>query len=532
MIVFHDFAFILFWLTFINYETDMSNYKKNTLNKLLNTVFTIMFIPFLLVCTWFYFESKKRTSEEVHDSLRMVASNITHQTIRRNIDDIEQAFNRIQSLSLRKKTDFYIEDNSGPIIDTVNDILSTTDLFLNAMLYTNSGKFRTIPEYDIADDIPQKAPWFPHNTREREIFYSLAHVTRQSTGKKEIPKKLSAAMHLFDINKSRIGVVGFDIDMSHLSLALKKIKLPYGSQIFTVDRSGTYILHENPGKLLLDSIPEHWMSHLREVEGFFYDPVTKKHVHYSVNANPEWITMVTLDHTDFSRVVHGFLNPLLIIVFMCFIYYVGFAIICKLYVANVIMKINYGLDGADLKECANDLSSIFSKIKKRTDKFKDTEILSITDPLTGLYNRRKLEEDFKNLPSYCKNIYLAIIDLDNFKSINDKYGHITGDEVLSYIGSSGYQLNDEKVTVYRFGGEEFVVLFLDFNSKECLSILNDWREQVSQKQWREKELQLTFSAGIALWQNDSLDSLMNRADQALYEAKRTGKNKIFFCDAS
>jgi diguanylate cyclase (GGDEF)-like protein len=485
-----------------------------------------MFIPFILACTWFYLESKKRTSEELHNSLRIAASNITNQTIGRNIHDIEQVFNRIQLLALRKQTDLHIKDNSGPIIDTVNEILNTTDLFLNAMLYTNTGKFRIIPEHDITDEAPQNAPWFPHNTREREIFFSLAHEPRSPHGKKEIPKQVSAAMHLFDINKSRIGVVGFDIDMANLSLALKKIKLPYGSQVFTVDRSGTYIFHENPGKRLIDKIPEHWMSNLREVEGFFYDPVTQKHVHYSVNPNPEWITMVTLDHADFSRVVHSFLNPLLLIVFICFIYYVGFAIICKLYVANVIMKINYGLDGADLKEYSNDLSSIFSKIKIRTDKFKDVEIRSITDPLTGLYNRRKLEEDFSKLPQNSKDTYLAIIDLDNFKSINDKYGHVTGDEILSYIGSSGYLLNNEKVTVYRFGGEEFVVLFLDVNSAECMDILNNWRILVSQKQWREKELKLTFSAGIAHWQGDSLNALMNRADQALYEAKKTGKNKI------
>ncbi|HEY4437765.1 MAG TPA: sensor domain-containing diguanylate cyclase [Lelliottia sp.] len=501
-------------------------YKKNALGKLLNLVLFIMFIPFLMLCGWFYYESKIKMTSVVHESLRYTAHNTTQQSIKTYLRSIDESFQRIQSLALRKDSQFNINDRGGPIVNVVHEFLNAHDLFLNAMLYNSDGEFRVIPEHLSKIKTPTDRPWFPHNTREGEIFHTLAYNVLDAEGNESGEKRVAAAMNLFDINRNKIGSVAFDLDMASISLGLKNIQSPYNSSPFVVDRNGTYILHENPRKLLRESVPTHWMPKFHDVSGFFYDDVTEMHVHYSINSNPEWITIITLHNDEFKRIVNSSLNALIFIAISCLIYYVGLALICKLYVANVMMRISYGLDGADVNTQAHDISSIFTKIQNKTAEFNDIETQSRTDPLTGLYNRRKLEEDFTHYIKKNQRIHLAIIDIDNFKSVNDTYGHPVGDKILTYIGSSATEWIREGVSAYRYGGEEFVILFLDMDETQALEYLNQWRQKVSEREWREADLVLTFSCGLACRIDEDLHALVEKADLALYEAKQAGKNRV------
>lgn len=122
---------------------------------------------------------------------------------------------------------------------------------------------------------------------------------------------------------------------------------------------------------------------------------------------------------------------------------------------------------------------------------------------------------------------LALVDIDNFKSINDTWGHLNGDIVLRNVAREGIQiLQPQGISLYRYGGEEFAVIFPHAHIDNAQALLEQWRVKVENRTWREKELSVTFSAGLGEWNMEPLNQLVGRVDEALYKAKQQGKNRI------
>ena len=122
---------------------------------------------------------------------------------------------------------------------------------------------------------------------------------------------------------------------------------------------------------------------------------------------------------------------------------------------------------------------------------------------------------------------LALVDIDNFKSINDTWGHLNGDIVLRNVAREGIQIMQPvAVSVYRYGGEEFAVLFSGEQLNNAHTLLERWRIEVAKRSWREEGLHVTFSAGLGEWNLETLEQLIIRVDEALYKAKQEGKNRI------
>ncbi|MBH3340617.1 histidine kinase N-terminal 7TM domain-containing diguanylate cyclase [Pseudomonas sp. UBA7530] len=159
---------------------------------------------------------------------------------------------------------------------------------------------------------------------------------------------------------------------------------------------------------------------------------------------------------------------------------------------------------------------------------------ALCDPLTGLYNRRYLDEFFdrelaraqrENLP-----LALALIDLDHFKQLNDEYGHLVGDDVLKSVAQ--HLLDNLRSTdaVFRIGGEEFLLILPGLNAQAAHARLESLRMQLASVDHptRMGTMPVTLSAGIAVWpaNGGQLDALLHAADIALYAAKRGGRNRI------
>jgi diguanylate cyclase (GGDEF)-like protein len=177
----------------------------------------------------------------------------------------------------------------------------------------------------------------------------------------------------------------------------------------------------------------------------------------------------------------------------------------------------------------------------------------ITDPLTGLYNRRilefKIDEELArmiggkaasktNLPD---ELSVLMIDIDDFKKINDTYGHQFGDDALKNVTFSIQERIHPPQFASRFGGEEFCVVLPGAGKEEARQIAERIRESVacrklsyvSQIAGIGSEAALTVSVGVASSQEDGLSSsraLVRAADRALYHAKQTGKNKVCLYD--
>jgi len=171
----------------------------------------------------------------------------------------------------------------------------------------------------------------------------------------------------------------------------------------------------------------------------------------------------------------------------------------------------------------------------------------VTDPLTGLFNRRVLESridsELEKLVSVkgarktdpIFELSILMIDIDNFKKINDTYGHQFGDDVLKNISFSIKESTRKDDLVARFGGEEFCAVLPHTNKEEAGRIAEKIRANVQARKFNyvNQVTSFTVSIGVASARQDNLlasRTLLRAADQALYEAKRTGKNKVFLYD--
>lgn len=159
-------------------------------------------------------------------------------------------------------------------------------------------------------------------------------------------------------------------------------------------------------------------------------------------------------------------------------------------------------------------------------------IMAQTDELTGVNNRRHFLElaarDFAFAQRYRLPISILMIDVDHFKQVNDSWGHQIGDEILESVARiAGHHLRDADV-IGRYGGEEFIVLLPESSARQAMIVAERIREGIAAHgiDTGKGTVKVTISAGIAdALSEDTLDWLIRRADQALYEAKEAGRNR-------
>lgn len=162
------------------------------------------------------------------------------------------------------------------------------------------------------------------------------------------------------------------------------------------------------------------------------------------------------------------------------------------------------------------------------------EMLSRTDPLTGLLNRRSLEEflarEYSRFTRHDVKFSLLLLDIDHFKSINDQYGHTTGDRVLKMLAESCTGSLRKLDVVARYGGEEFCVVLPYTDAEQAAVLAEKLRRGISAGvlQAGDREVRVTASIGVSEVQatDKNPGDLLERADAALYEAKQSGRNRI------
>jgi diguanylate cyclase len=161
---------------------------------------------------------------------------------------------------------------------------------------------------------------------------------------------------------------------------------------------------------------------------------------------------------------------------------------------------------------------------------------SLTDPLTGLGNRkyfdRMIEQAVQHALAENEPLSLLMFDIDHFKSFNDSYGHLTGDQVLRLVGMSLKQTIKGQDITARYGGEEFAVVLPNTALRQALTVADHIRRAVMAKELKKKSTgeilgRVTISVGVSmLKQGDDTDALIERADACLYAAKRNGRNRV------
>jgi diguanylate cyclase (GGDEF)-like protein len=198
----------------------------------------------------------------------------------------------------------------------------------------------------------------------------------------------------------------------------------------------------------------------------------------------------------------------------------------------------------DISEQENALLVLKKQNKELQQRLADIEQLknrireqSIRDPLTNLYNRRFLNEFMERELALArrnqKPLAVVMLDLDHFKQLNDQFGHQTGDKVIEMVAKHLLRQSRRTDILFRYGGEEFLVILPNTNATQARHLAENWRVHVEQAQVLAKHqaVNITLSAGVACYpeQGTTAFNLIQAADEALYQAKAAGRNQVVMC---
>jgi len=199
----------------------------------------------------------------------------------------------------------------------------------------------------------------------------------------------------------------------------------------------------------------------------------------------------------------------------------------------------YDVGGSDYVTKPFQPKELISRVKKELklqELMDELKLLASTDPMTQLYNRRYFTNVTKHILGLAKRqeqpLSLIMADIDKFKNINDTYGHHIGDEVIVYLAKIMKKQQRESDIICRYGGEEFVILLPNTDLKNAKLIAENLRKTIetsSIELENNEKLNFTLSLGVSVVDvknEDNIFEVLQRADEALYEAKESGRNKI------
>lgn len=179
------------------------------------------------------------------------------------------------------------------------------------------------------------------------------------------------------------------------------------------------------------------------------------------------------------------------------------------------------------------VEGIYRDVTERTMLERELRLLATTDPLTGIANRRafleRASERLKHCRRYGSTLVLLILDLDHFKSVNDRFGHVAGDRVLvRFVEASRAELRETDL-LGRLGGEEFCVILEEAAANHAMQVIERIQQRMRQTFFEDdgERYTVTVSAGATTNQPDDrlIERLLERADKALYQAKRAGRDR-------
>ncbi len=362
-------------------------------------------------------------------------------------------------------------------------------------------------------------------------------------------RKLIFISHpIFNAAGEYIGLVGGTIYIEYDNIFHKLLGEHFyhdGSYVYVVDEDGTVIYHQDPSRIGDDVVGNHVVKQLMEGKSGAAQVKNTKGVEmlagYSSVELSKWgiVSQRPLDVTlvpsaDLVKKVAMISMPFVILAFVIVLVIASFITKPLQQMALLSMneqekikieelhKVNsWYFEARILKES---LVHAFTLLQNRINHY---QTQSSTDALTGLMNRRTMDETLARWTEENQEYAVVLVDLDHFKSVNDTYGHGVGDEVLKYLAKSMQMHSRPQDICCRYGGEEFIILLPKTNEAEAYAVAENLRRYLQDTD-SPCGRPVTMSGGIAAYPEagDSPHVIIERADQALYKAKHQGRNQV------
>lgn len=309
---------------------------------------------------------------------------------------------------------------------------------------------------------------------------------------------------IFDPEFHMIGATGIGLRVSYINDMLKRFRKQYNFKVYFLNASGEVILFEHG---------ENTLRHIKDSPELYAlkdDLITKQNklIEYSKMGEEHLLNTKYIPELDLYLVVEAKLSH---------------------FMEGVVETFYFNLVGSLLVTILITLL-ILVTIKKYHKKL---EYFASNDALTDLPNRRSFDKKFQQFFLLQKRNYspisLLFFDLDDFKYINDTHGHQCGDKVLKRIAQILKEHIRQTDLIARWGGEEFIVAFIDCDLEEAKVISEKLRKDIEEDEFlhQSSAQKVTASFGLtSVTSEDNIDTLLKRVDKALYEAKNSGKNQV------
>lgn len=385
------------------------------------------------------------------------------------------------------------------------------------------GRYNSIPKsyIDSSFELAGRA-WYENiSAKNAFINYSAIYANARDNAAVITMSKL-----LHSDTGMRYGVFAMDLNLINMSYPLRQLKSPSVGHFSIVDRQGKAILDADSDAIGTGVISPAIMQKMSNGLGSFFDKNARKYYYYYSYSNPDWFVVYGVSENE----IEGFAlfeTQIIIPVFIfCLTIYLMLWFFMrqsiKSMIVDIVSMMRFGRlaldEGADNK--------LISEIAESSQQIKNAKYISLTDGLTGLLNRRSFDNDLDYLITREAPFSIGIVDIDNFKKINDGFGHLVGDTVLKVVADMGMGRLDDRAKLYRYGGEEIAFIYFSDNQVKAMEIMESWRKQLEAKVWREPGLTVTFSGGLCPWRGEDYARLIEKADKLLYKAKSSGKNKV------
>jgi diguanylate cyclase (GGDEF)-like protein len=304
---------------------------------------------------------------------------------------------------------------------------------------------------------------------------------------------------VFDYDNNFIGVTGVGLALDIVKQLIESYQQKYQRTVFLMDRTGKVTLH---GDKFLGSLDIHQRPGIKDYAATILANPSRS-IQYQNSGKTVYLNTRFIEEFNWYLVVKQTSDP-------------SEKKLTDAFKVNILLSILVTVGVLIIAHFT------FNKYQIRL------EAMATIDKLSGLLNRQAfdpiLENNLEQSKRQGNHLSLMLIDIDNFKNINDTFGHMIGDKVISQVAHICRLYSRESDAVCRWGGEEFLIMLANTEINSAVSIAERIKEHLGEN---DKETAVTVSFGITEYQhNESTTSLLNRVDLALYKAKNKGRNRL------